>query len=286
MSESLKFKETLRDKQAVPIGVDIGYCDYEEALLAFQEFMQLPEDIVEASRFKLNSKNNSLFGAFERRVGALSPESRGLVQDNKDIFHFGSLTRQVMEYRLGKNLPAEAKWFLSTAEDIYWAGLRSTKEAYDHLDAEKVGLVGIHFDEQATLNHHLRFIAYYPREGDILATPHFDRSVGTVAMAESKPGLWIEVDGQKQYVEERKPDEGLFFLGAGWNKLPDRYRYGNYDLKPTMHGVDQIDQTGDESGVMRWAIILFSNPVDLDTVPLPGETRPHRAIGQEVFAVM
>ncbi|MEK7472042.1 MAG: hypothetical protein AAB624_02230 [Patescibacteria group bacterium] len=286
MSESLKFKETLREKQAVPIGVDIGYCDYEEALRAFQEFMQLPETIVEASRFKLREQDKSLFGAFERRVGSASPEARGLAQDNKDIFHFGSLTRQVMEYRLGKNLPAEAKWFLSTAEDIYWAGLRSTKEAFELLDTEKMGLVGIHFDERANLNHHLRFIAYYPREGDILATPHYDRSVGTVAMAESKPGLWIEVDEKKQYVENRKPDEGLFFLGAGWDKLPDRYRHGNYDLRPTMHGVDQIDSESDQGGVMRWAIILFSNPIELDTVPLPEETRPHRAFGQEVFAAM
>lgn len=284
MSESLQFRETLKEAKCVPIGVDIGYADYEEAMRAFQEFMELPGDIVEASRFKLDDRRNTQFGAFERRVGSEIPEGRGLAQDNKDIFHFGSLTRQVMEYRLGNNLPAEAKWFLSTAEDVYWAGVRSAKEAYTRLDRHEIGLVGIHFDEKATMNHHLRFIAYYPRDGELLATPHYDRSVGTIAMAESKPGLWVEVDGEKTYIEDRKPDEGLFFLGKGWEKLSHFHRFGNHDLSPTMHGVDQIETSCDEKGVMRWAIILFTNPFELDTVPAPEETRPYKALGQAVFA--
>jgi hypothetical protein len=191
MSESLRFRETLRDKLYVPIGIDIGYSDYEEAARAFEEFMQLPSSIIDQSRDKTDERDNTQFGAFERRVGDVNAEGRGLDQDNKNIFHFGSMTRQVMEYRLGKDLPSEARDFLKMAEEIYWAGVTSSQRAFELLDCLKMGLVGIQFDERATLNHHLRFAAYFPREGELLASPHMDRSVGTIAMAENRPGLWI-----------------------------------------------------------------------------------------------
>lgn len=294
MSEQLQIHENLYEQGYAPIGIDIGYSDLETAMERYMAFIELDEKYHEATRHFSTDRGDGDFGQFRRIAGAEG--MRGAMPDNKDIFHFGTNTRQVIEARLSGALPRDMKAFLDATEEIFWAGERSKRQALEELDWLQTGLVGIMMPENGTINDVLRFIAYHPNEGQ-LAKGHFDRGVCTLAIGESHEGLQIapgqnglRLDCDQAYMDALEKnlqpvthmsEEVKFFLGAGWNQLPGAYRQGNHDLPLGYHDVIESDKQVNDK-VMRWAIVQFCNPqTELQdyVVPTPAETRPYKQLG-------
>lgn len=274
MNELWTPRQELAEKLYLPVAVDIGHDDMGSAMQAYEEFLELPAKYQQAAMYKLDERNNTGFGQFNRIPGEDKYEERGTAQDSKDIFHFGAMTRQIMEYRLS-DMPRASREFLNAAEEIYWASARTYRDTMSVIDDFEVGLIGLHFDERQPLNHHLRFILYYENDGEYLATGHFDRSVGTVHLGTSHRGLRVGTKPSDLQLYEGAADQSLFFLGAGWKKLPAHKRAGrSVPLRPLYHDVVQLPEHGIDEKLMRWAVVMFFNPYELDTVPAKNETRP------------
>jgi hypothetical protein len=297
MSETLSLRESIYEKGYAPVGIDLGRSDLQTAMDRYLAFLELDEKFHSITQFELTGRGDGDFGQFRRTAG--NEGVRGTVADNKDIFHFGSMTRQVVEARLSGALPHEMKEFLEAAEEIYWTGQRAKKQALEQLDYFEMGLVGVMQPERETINDVLRFIAYYPNKGN-LAKGHFDRSTATLAIGESHEGLRITpgqngfiIDADEAYMNSldnklqpvtHSEGEAKFFLGAGWNRLPDYLRVGNEDRPLAWHDVVESSTTVDEK-VMRWAIVMFCNPhlgVHDYIVPSQPETRPYKQLGRLV----
>lgn len=297
MSEKLALRESIFEKGYAPVGIDLGKSDLQTAMDRYLAFLELDDSFHKVTRFNLTNRGDGDFGQYTRVAGRTG--DRGVQVDNKDIFHFGSMTRQVIEARVSGGLPTEAKDFLDAAEEIYWAGQRAKKQAIEELDYFEMGLVGVLSPETETINDVLRFIAYYPNQG-ALAKGHFDRSTATLAIGESHEGLRIapgqngyKIDADESYMTglERSlqpvthnEGEAKFFLGAGWNRLPDYLRLGNEDRPLAWHDVVPSDKKVDET-IMRWAIVLFINPhlgFHDYVVPSQPETRPYKRLGRLV----
>ncbi len=295
MSELLNIHENLHDKGYAPIEIDIGKSDMQTAINRYLGFLSVDNEYHEATKFFVSNRGDGDYGQFTRLSG--SEGVRGVVPDNKDIFHFGSMSRQIIEARMNGNIPREMKQFLDATEEIFWAGQRSKRKVLEQLDYENTGLVSILQTERHTLNDVLRFIAYYPN-AEKLAKGHFDRSTCTLAIGESHEGLrmttgqnGVVLDADETYLADlesrlRPVDhvsgEAKFFLGAGWNRLPIDYKIGVNDLDLGWHDVISSEKQVDEK-VMRWAIVMFINPyaeMEGYTVPTPAETRPYKQLGR------
>lgn len=294
MSE-LDFKESIFEKGYAPVNIDLANKDLELAMASYLGFLSLDDKLHQLTRYDLANRGDSDFGQYTRISGA--KYNRGEVADNKDIFHFGAQTRQIIEARLNGAMPEEMKTFLDSAEAVFWAAQRAKREALCQLDTLEAGLVEITLPERVDINDVLRFIAYYPNEG-ALAKGHFDRSMATLTVWESHEGLriapgqngwFLDLDGQGMANIEAKlkpvfynEGEAKFMLGAGWNRLPSNYRFGNNYLPLGWHDVVESDKKVNDR-VMREAVVMFINPhLGLETysVPSPPETRPYKQLGR------
>lgn len=295
MSEVLHVHENLYEKGFVPVGIDLGKSDLQTAVDRYTAFLELDGALHEKTQFYISDRGDGDYGQYTRIAG--SEGERGAVPDNKDIFHFGSMSRQIIESRMSGDMPLEMKDFLDVAEEIFWAGQRSKRKILDELGSSKTGLIGILQSERNTLNDVLRFITYYPNE-EKLAKGHFDRSTCTLAIGESHEGLRIAtgqnglvVNANEKYLAdlearlkpvEHKSGEAKFFLGAGWNRLPKSIKSGYEELELGWHDVIPSEKQVDEK-VMRWAVVMFINPyteMREYIVPTPAETRPYKQLGR------
>lgn len=284
-------RQQLQEQAYATVPIDITKADMQTAIEQYSDYLALDEGYHAASRFLLGNRGDGDFGQFTREIG--KDTMRGKAQDNKDIFHFGSMSRQVVESRISGGLPKEMQTFLNTAEELFWSAERSKRGAVAELDIAGSGLLKIMQPETAMLSDVLRFIAYYPG-ADTLAKGHFDRSTATLALGESHEGLRM-TPGQnakarevtKAYMQELQDSlqpvshherEAKFFLGAGWNRLQPQYRRDNEDLQLAWHDVVSSDQTVNDK-IARWAIVLFANP-NRDhqgyEAPSTTETRPYK----------
>lgn len=246
-----------------PVVVDIGPSDYQEAMRCYMEFLQLPEDVKSSTIFMLDpARRNTQFGWDQKA------RSKGNL-DNKDVFHFGSKMRQNVEHRL-LHPPRALLEFTDAAEEIYYSAAHALKKACYELDEHAAGLVGLHFPAVADWNHHLRFIAYYPTEDQTLAAGHFDQSTLTLALAESHSGLRIGTEAENLQMVRHRAGQGLLFTGKGWDKLATQVDVP--PLQPAWHDVVRTPDQGVDTQVLRWAIVLFANPAQLDTTLTVEET--------------
>lgn len=296
MSETLA-QDSIREQGYAPVPIDLSRDDLQEAIDRYTDFLTLPENYHDITRFYVTDRGDGDYGQFTRVAG--NTGERGAVMDNKDIFHFGSLTRQYIEAELDGRIPREMKDFLDTAEEVFWAGQRSKRHALADFDDDGSFLVDTLQTKYHTLNDVLRLITYYEND-DKLAKSHFDRGVCTLAIGESHEGLRLAtgqnglvLDANEQYLAdlesrltpvEHRSGEAKFFLGAGWNRLPQYIKHGHDDLELGWHDVvPSAKRVGER--VMRWAVVMFINPYaefQDYTVPTPAETRPYKQLGRLV----
>jgi len=292
MKHPIPVRQQLQEQAYANVPIDISKADMHTAIEQYTDYLTLDESYHAASRFLLGNRGDGDYGQFTREIG--KETLRGKAQDNKDIFHFGSMSRQVIESRISGRLPKAMQTFLNSAEELFWSAERSKRDAVAELDVAGSGLLKIMQPETAMLNDVLRFIAYYPG-ADTLAKGHFDRSTATLALGESHEGLRM-TPGQnararevnKAYMQELQDSlepvthhdgEAKFFLGAGWNRLQPEYRKSNENLQLAWHDVVSSDQTVNDK-IARWAIVLFANP-NRDhagyEAPSTTETRPYKS---------
>lgn len=255
----------------VPTGINKD--ELQIVMDGYNAFTKLPADIQNSTNYFLSDRGDGDFGHFKRVPGAET--FRGKVSDNKDIFHFGASTRQIVEANLPSGLPAEMASFLDDAESIFWQAQAAKRRALGSLGL--VGLVdmdsgsvvpyeSVFLNKRAPCNDVLRLINYYDSDS-LLAKPHLDRSAVTLALGESHPGLRMTPCAIDTPVEERNahlkevvhnPGAAKFFLGAGWNNLRHIDKRA-IDLPLGWHDVVQTNDVVDDY-VRRWSVILFSTP--------------------------
>jgi hypothetical protein len=287
MSELL---ETIEERGFSAVPIELTHGDLNDTIGLYQEFLELPEEFHDATRFFTTKRGDGDFGQFRREAGKQG--ARGTVPDNKDILHFGADTRQVATTRLGR-MPQAMKWLLASCEDIFWSAEATKCCALKELQGDARLVTDVMAPEQGRLNDVLRLICYYDNQ-DNLAKGHFDRGVATLAIGQSHGGLRLaagqnglgasvtksylqELDAGLQPVEHRE-GEAKFFLGAGWHRLPYEYREGLTHLPLGWHDVVKSPKRVDDK-VARWAIVMFCNPqlgFEDYVVPSPEETRPHK----------
>ncbi len=296
MSELLLDRESLVEKGYMPVPVDMSKTDYDEIIQSFEEALELPDKYMEMTKFNAGNVPEYNFGQFSRSKG--TTYQRGVVMDNKDVFHGGAMTRQVVETRASGALPRSFRRFLTNIEEAYWCGERATKIGLEYLDHEGVGLAKAFLDEKHEPTSTVRALLYRPTDEQVLAKPHYDRSGFTVTMGESHPGLRIApgqngavVDLTHEYMEylantltpvEYKEFAGNLILGSGYNRLPAYLRRGNEGLPLGYHDVVKTKQIVTAT-IMRSAIVFFANPtLGLGNYLPPSrrETRPETTLGR------
>lgn len=294
MTETFTTTEALKTNGYVPVEIDIKKNDLQTTIDQYTDFLDIDPKYHEVTRFWLSDRGDGDYGQFTRVAGM--DGDRGTVQDNKDIFHFGSETRQQVEANISGKLPSDMKTFLNSAEEIFWEAERSKKQVLESF-VGKTLLKIMQPDSYNTLNDVLRFIAYHPND-EKLAKGHFDRSTATLAIGESHEGLRIApgqnglmLNADQEYMNtlesrlkpvEHHEGEAKFFLGAGWNRIYKSYRKGLEDLPLGWHDVIPSGKRVDKK-IMRWAVVLFVNPYTEFggyDVPSQPETRPYKKLGK------
>ena len=119
----------------------------------------------------------------------------------------------------------------------------------------------MHFPRSGESQLRLRFLAYEPNDSDTLATAHYDKGTGTVAVAESHGGLRIGA-GQNDLTQiDRSQFEPIFFAGFGWHQIAEIL-----DVIPSRkaawHDVVDTGQRVNQQ-IARWAVVLFIDPAHL-----------------------
>lgn len=295
MSERLPTHDSIALNGFTTVDIAVTKDDLQETIDRYTDFLTLPEQYHEATRYFLTSRGDGDYGQYTRVAG--SRGERGDVPDNKDIFHFGEWTRQYIETTMSGSMPSEMKAFLDASEEVYWAGQRSKRNVLEDLDSYGSTLLHTLHSRLYTPNDLLRLIAYYPNENK-LAKGHFDRSSCTLAIGESHEGLRLTtgqngrvIDVNEPYLEdlesrlvpvEHNSGEAKFFLGAGWNRLPATIKGPHQNLELGWHDVvPSAKRVGER--VMRWAVVMFINPYAEKRdyiVPSPAETRPYKQLGR------
>lgn len=284
--------EQLHQHGYTEVETDISKDELQIVMDGYNAFTKLPADIQNSTNYFLSDRGDGDFGSFKRVPGAET--FRGKASDNKDIFHFGASTRQIVEASLPAGLPPEMASFLNDAESLFWQAQAAKSQALGSLglfglvDLNTGSLVpyqNVFLDKKAPCNDVLRLINYYD-SGSLLAKPHLDRSAVTLALGESHPGLRMTPCSIDTPVEERNanlkevvhnPGVAKFFLGAGWKNLRHISQRAN-DLPLGWHDVVQTSEVVDDY-VRRWSVILFSTPhLDWQDYKVPGRslTRPQQ----------
>mgnify|MGYP001194478909 CR=1 FL=1 len=260
--------------------------DIDNALDAFDAFIHADINLLKhAGDYAIKGFSNGNFGYFRRITGS-EENGRSKSADSKHEYHFGSKTRQILESSHYSSIPLEFRSFCDNAENIYWKAVESLRSAlmsmhqeHDQRRPSPHNLTPVFLDKDSDLNLHLRFVGYEnPDEDTPIARGHFDRSVFTLALAETHPGLQIGTnpDGTDLKDVIRQAGKAKFFAGRGWEKMPHYLRDGYEYVKPAYHQVRNIGEYAvNSSGIIRHAIVMFANPLEYNTDPSPTETRPN-----------
>lgn len=263
---------------------DLGRTACEELFkdfLGFVELCQQPDgqQFEQAVTFKVNMLGNGAYHMTYRRPGEVNAAEadRGPGSDHKYTFHYGPQTIDRALSAIGP-LPTEMARCLETSEEFFQEVLRSARIGAAALGLEKVMFGG----EPETWVHHMRLLHYIGDTPD-LGAGHFDRSVATLAVSESRSGL-RGAPGQNGYIEPITAEDmrdleanlkpiahyenvSKFFLGAGYNRLTPNER--RHDLP--LFGHDILNDAPDTS---RQAVVCFLNPTlayEGYSVPKPDE---------------
>ena len=282
----MEIEKQLTEKNYADVDFRADNRDISNALDAFDEFIHADIDFLKnAGDYAIKGFSNGNFGYF-RRIAGSDENGRSKSADSKHEYHFGSKTRQRLESSIYRSVPLEIRNFCDNAENIYWKAVESLRYAllamYEEHDSWRPyphNLMPEFLDKNDDLNLHLRFVGYEnPGDNVPIAGGHFDRSVFTLALAETHPGLQIGTNPDGSDLKDIAHEEGKakFFAGKGWEKMPYYFRIGYEYITPAYHQVKNIGEYAvNSSGIARHAIVMFANPLEHNTDPSPSETRPN-----------
>lgn len=275
-AEQEYYRDQIREKGYVSVPSAASATDLERISGLFGDFMATCQDegngtFEDALTFVLPDRPKDGDYYVKRRIpGEKLPfhQDRAPGTDHKDVAQFGPLSMSVALSRLGNRTPRIMRDLLDRCVDLTEAAKASVRPVLGAL-----GIEGLIIAEDSTENVHVvRLLHYLPSRKDHLGDLHFDRSVSTLALWESGPGLVgapgnntkggvndVDVIDDMALRANQGPIAhrsgfGKFFLGAGYNHLPADYQTQS-DIPLLLHGV-----VNSEEQTERDSIVVFMNP--------------------------
>lgn len=255
------------------------------------------QELIDAMHYEIPERpKDAEYYMIHRRIGEETPFNRMPATENKDVLHIGPRTLDLAQERLGRRMPGVMKALLKGCDEIHHAVKASVRPVYRELGIEDIMLAEDPKDDI----HMLRILRYLGTNATHKADLHFDRSVATMAVWESSPGLVgtpgnnalgrpIMTKAELEAMTTRAngslikhtSGEGKFFLGAGYNRLSPSLHERNGNIPLLAHGV--INQDSSEE---RDALVIFMNPhlgITDYVVPSKAETSmDHMKVALEV----
>lgn len=256
-----------------PIETGISQSDIVETIGLYREFLSLPEE----HRIKLSWQDES-----RPRTGKSGYMNKGnrSSEDNKHVFHMTQDLEQVFSMEIFKH-PRETMQFFKAALEIHYSLNTAAKRQYEAMEDEIPGLVTMHFPKTGKRSSHTRFLAYGEPKGGLLATGHYDKSTGTIAVAESHGGLRVGYGLSDLSLLERSRFDPVFFPSFGWNQLAEMLGVITTKRAAWHDVIDTGERVDDDTS--RWALVHFINPANIYLESTQEQTHtpiPWRGLGQ------
>lgn len=293
--EQIGVRDSLDVQGYANLQIQLDRGDVDALFTSFQRFAELTKmsggyRLAEAVTFSIGNRDNGDYFIKARKPGDAADtrivgSQRAPSKDDKNVMHFCPQTIHKAVAHLGHPLPVEMSEFLENCREVYEIGRMAALGASKGLDLKEVLFpTGLENKEV----HHLRLIDYYATTSKELGEAHFDRSVATLALSESHPGL-VGAPADNGYLRPPTPAEieavndmqpidhvegvGKFFLSAGARRLPQfiRRSIGMDDVPILAHGIKN-----ERPGTNRHAAVMFFNPATTFapyTVPSVEETK-------------
>lgn len=234
------------------VAFDLSSSQIEEAVKAYQAYLQLPPKIKSHISFKLNSnKRRSDLGYTLRR-------SEGTHFDDKEYFHFHPIIFEKEADFLAEQ--PVAREFMDRAAVIWEHAVETVRTVLNLMEERYPGITARHLDQEQP-EVVLRFLQYHPKgESGILAKGHYDAGSLTLAIAESGPGLRIANSRQEMIPVVHHEGSAIFFPGISFPQVTgERY------FLPTWHDVVRMNDASQVGSSERWAVVCFFNAADVQS---------------------
>ena len=243
------FQEQLNHNHFVSVPLTIPHHDLTDAAQSFLTFLtEIPEPEKRSVHFK---------SAFDRGSAEGYNDKRGIAgKDPKEFFHWSPRLFEYPQYHALSQSSVHARDFFERAEHLY-----------TYLDTVTSSLFLEHFSELAPncvidgklANAVLRFLCYSPRSTETFnAQPHYDKGYGTLALAESAPGLRIGCCDKHPLTEVMHTEGTALFMPADL-----MFEDSDRTIIPAWHDVatdSSVKPISDRCE--RWAIVFFIGDKD------------------------
>lgn len=243
------FHEQLRVQHFATVPLSITSAELENAAHLFLTFLEtVPDETKREIHFKSPFPRGSADGYSDKR---------GIDgKDPKEFIHWSPRLLNHRAYSKLYNSSKDAHTFFESAKRIY---TYMDKRVCQLFEAEFPALMQHCIVDGKLANAVLRFLCYTPdSEVEFNAKPHYDKSFGTVALAESAPGLRIGCCEKHpiQKVTHAK-NTALFMPGELM------FTYSNKAIVPAWHDVQTSAETPNfNDRCRRWAIVFFIDHKD------------------------
>ncbi len=263
MTEKLTFSPEEIPGLYEPIDLpQTGPDEAQAAMDAYERFVR-ELDLTTKRKFHFIDQQHERTGesgyVYKENIDPTSHEAR----DRKHVFHYTPELRRIITGMPSREVPEAVKQLTIVAEEIYHDLARAVKGKFQEWSADAPWLVGVHFPADGTLDNHLRFLAYELGDGGKLAEGHYDKSVATVAVCESKGGLRLGVGEHDLQMLNREQFRPVIFRGYGWHQLHEIMDVPT-PHKAAWHDVINLpEDPSDKPDLLRLSMVYFVNPAKL-----------------------
>jgi len=260
-----------------PLEMSMDKEDMLEIMQLYLEFLSLPEEVKQT--FNLDKEGNRTSEAgYMKRKKAESTKPTG--DDNKMVFHHTTELWDYFQSLSPQDIPQAAREFIGAANYLYHQTSDASKQKIAEWCQDQPWIAGSMFPDDNTLNHHLRFLAYF----DGGARGHYDKSVFTAPLFQSKPGLRVGEGPDDLTLVQKDHFDPIIFASLGWMQLHELLDQQT-DRIPVWHDAPEIDceesddltpeilQNAAERAngpnldevmdVARLAVVMFGNPAKI-----------------------
>ena len=245
----LSFREQLAKGHFVSLPLTIPHKELTDAMDAFLVFLEnVPDEEKRAIHFK---------SRFERGSADGYNDKRGIEgKDSKEFFHWSPQLLVHPAYHMLDEASTYAHDFFERASRIY----AQVEAVSIKLYTDQFPDLAPHCVVEGTLpNAVLRFLCYTPQKiGAFSAQPHYDKGYGTLALAESTPGLRIGCCDKHPLTEVVHTEGTALFMPADL-----MFEDSGRTIIPAWHDVVTDGLTTPiNARCERWALVFFIGDKD------------------------
>lgn len=243
-------QKNIQSQSFAEVPLSVSPDDVQVAVRCFFDFLALSQ--TDKDRFAFDVKYDERDRGMDLGYRLRSSAS-GAGYDDKEFFHYNQYA--LIRFSNQTDNPPALNAFLQQAEKVYSSTLHAMQSVIRALDTEFPGLYEKTFPVGVEPTCVLRFLKYNQAgEGQFLAKGHYDRSMCTIAIAESAPGLRFGTDSEHIREVIHRPGIGLFFPGM------QMAGYTSAAFPPSWHDVVQKSGQSFAPQVARWAVVFFCSP--------------------------